>query len=117
MGANLELWTYRLFKNDCLYLEEVLQKSYAASTDNSVDHGFGYRIELRLSALLHRLGLYPLNPDLRRLLACDREHSDLSGFQRRLIAVKRMAVHRHAGGRILDVQLQNSGFWSLQRKM
>lgn len=33
MGANLELWTYRLFKNDCLYLEEVLQKSYAASTD------------------------------------------------------------------------------------
>ena len=27
MGANLELWTYRLFKNDSLYLEEVFQKS------------------------------------------------------------------------------------------
>lgn len=33
MGANLELWTYRLFKNDSLYLEEVLQKSYAGSGD------------------------------------------------------------------------------------
>jgi len=27
MGANLELWTYRLFANAVLYLEEVLQKS------------------------------------------------------------------------------------------
>ena len=32
MGANLELWTYRLFKNGSLYLEEVFQKSLAAST-------------------------------------------------------------------------------------
>ena len=29
MGANIELWTYRLFKNQLLYLEEVLQKAYA----------------------------------------------------------------------------------------
>ena len=35
MGANLELWTYRLFKNDSLYLEEVLQKSYATTTNGS----------------------------------------------------------------------------------
>jgi len=35
MGANLELWTYRLFKNDSLYLEEVLQKTYAASSDGT----------------------------------------------------------------------------------
>jgi len=28
MGANIELWTYRLFKNQFLYLEEVLQKAY-----------------------------------------------------------------------------------------
>lgn len=27
MGANIELWTYRLFTNDALYFEEVLQKS------------------------------------------------------------------------------------------
>ena len=31
MGANLELWTYRLFKNDSLYLEEVFQKSVATA--------------------------------------------------------------------------------------
>ena len=28
MGANIELWTYRLFQNNALYLEEILQKSY-----------------------------------------------------------------------------------------
>lgn len=27
MGANIELWTYRIFANDVLYLEEVFQKS------------------------------------------------------------------------------------------
>jgi predicted transport protein len=30
MGANIELWTYRLFANGALYLEEVLQKSVSA---------------------------------------------------------------------------------------
>lgn len=29
MGANIELWTYRLYKNQSLYLEEVLQKVYS----------------------------------------------------------------------------------------
>lgn len=37
MGANIELWTYRLFKNFTFYLEEVFQKTYtpagAATTD------------------------------------------------------------------------------------
>lgn len=33
MGANIELWTYRLFKNQFLYLEEVLRKSYSPPTD------------------------------------------------------------------------------------
>lgn len=28
MGASVELWTYRLFRNQTLYLEEVFQKSY-----------------------------------------------------------------------------------------
>lgn len=27
MGANIELWTYRLFKNSSLYIEEVFRKS------------------------------------------------------------------------------------------
>lgn len=31
MGANIELWTYRLFTNGALYLDEVLQKSYVDS--------------------------------------------------------------------------------------
>ena len=39
MGANLELWTYRLFKNDSLYLEEVFQKSYSAVTGLSSEKG------------------------------------------------------------------------------
>jgi predicted transport protein len=29
MKAKIELWTYRLFKNQTLYIEEVLQRSYA----------------------------------------------------------------------------------------
>jgi len=32
MGANIELWTYRRFKNGTLYLEEVLQRSYPAAS-------------------------------------------------------------------------------------
>ena len=30
MGANIELWTYRLFKSDHLYLEEVFRKSFTS---------------------------------------------------------------------------------------
>ncbi|MDQ6632399.1 MAG: DUF5655 domain-containing protein [Verrucomicrobiota bacterium] len=32
MGANIELWTYRLFKNSSVYLEEVFRKSLPASS-------------------------------------------------------------------------------------
>ncbi|MGE4488509.1 MAG: DUF5655 domain-containing protein [Kiritimatiellales bacterium] len=31
MGANIELWKYRLFANNCLYMEEVFQNTKAAS--------------------------------------------------------------------------------------
>lgn len=31
MGANIELWTYRLFKNSSIYFEEVFHKSIATS--------------------------------------------------------------------------------------
>jgi predicted transport protein len=31
MGAHIELWTYRLFANGTLYLEEVLQKAYSGT--------------------------------------------------------------------------------------
>jgi predicted transport protein len=30
MGANIELWTYRLFTNDCVYFEDVQQRSYVS---------------------------------------------------------------------------------------
>ena len=35
MGANLELWTYRVFTNDSLHLEEVFKKSLTASPSSS----------------------------------------------------------------------------------
>lgn len=36
MGANIELWQYKLFENETLYLEEVFRKSsYSRSTINS----------------------------------------------------------------------------------
>ena len=35
MGANLELWTYRVFTNDSLHLEKVFQKSLTASPSSS----------------------------------------------------------------------------------
>lgn len=34
-GANLELWTYRLFRNSSLYLEEVLQKTASSSSSGT----------------------------------------------------------------------------------
>jgi predicted transport protein len=36
MGANIELWSYRLFNNETLYLEEVLQRAYAPSVGGSI---------------------------------------------------------------------------------
>ncbi len=37
MGANIELWRYRLFENDTLYLEEVFQQTVTASPTLSSD--------------------------------------------------------------------------------
>ena len=36
MGVSLELWTYRLFENNTIYLEEVFQKAFIQTTD--LDH-------------------------------------------------------------------------------
>ena len=33
MGANIELWRYRLFKNSCLYLEEVFRRTVSTSAE------------------------------------------------------------------------------------
>ena len=37
MGANIELWRYRLFKNNVLYLEEVFQKAVSTAPDMPVN--------------------------------------------------------------------------------
>jgi predicted transport protein len=33
MGASIELWTYRIFKNQSIFLEEILQKAYTPPTE------------------------------------------------------------------------------------
>lgn len=35
MGANIELWTFRLYKNNMIYFEEVFQKSLGSETIKS----------------------------------------------------------------------------------
>ncbi len=37
MGANIELWSYRLFKNNSLYLEEIFRKSLSSSSTPAID--------------------------------------------------------------------------------
>jgi predicted transport protein len=39
MGANIELWKYRLFKNDSIYLEEVFQATRTTTLPSSTDGG------------------------------------------------------------------------------
>lgn len=37
MGANLELWTYRFFKNKTIYFEEVFQKTLSVTTESAIN--------------------------------------------------------------------------------
>ena len=39
MGANIELWRYRLFANSCLYLEEIYRKAMRTAPTTSDDSG------------------------------------------------------------------------------
>ena len=55
-AANLELWTYRLFKNGSLYLEEVFQKSLTTSPSGSPS-GNGLTAGQK-AALSRKTGLY-----------------------------------------------------------
>jgi predicted transport protein len=54
MGANIELWTYRLFKNDSLYLEEVFQRAAAASADGATLKSTGHGLTPGKKAALTR---------------------------------------------------------------
>jgi predicted transport protein len=61
MGANLELWSYRLFKNDSLYLEEVFQKSIGASSSTSGESGLTAG---QKAALTRKTGIYTFEEHL-----------------------------------------------------
>ncbi len=39
MGANIELWSYRLFENSTIYLEEVYSKSYESTGMENIPEG------------------------------------------------------------------------------
>ncbi len=61
MGANLELWSYRLYKNESLYLEEVFQKSVGASTTSS---GESSLTAGQKAALTRKTGIYTFEEHL-----------------------------------------------------
>ena len=63
MGANLELWTYRLFKNGSLYLEEVFQKSITTSPSGSPS-GNGLTAGQK-AALSRKTGSYTVEQHLK----------------------------------------------------
>lgn len=62
MGANLELWSYRLYKNDSLYLEEIFQKSIGASSSTSGDSGLTAG---QKAALTRKTGIYTFEEHLK----------------------------------------------------
>ncbi len=63
MGANLELWSYRLYRNGCLYLEEVFQKSVAASGTSSTASGSDLTAGQK-AALTRKTGSYTFQEHL-----------------------------------------------------
>ena len=62
MGANLELWTYRLFKNGSLYLEEVFQKSITTSPSRPPAAGLTAG---QKAAISRRTGSYTVEQHLK----------------------------------------------------
>lgn len=59
MGANLELWSYRLYKNDALYLEEVFQKSIGATASSETGLTAGQK-----AAITRKTGSYTFEEHL-----------------------------------------------------
>ncbi len=65
MGANIELWTYRLFKNSSLYLEEVFQKSYSAAESGEIGGKNPVMIAAgKKAAITRATGTYSVNDHL-----------------------------------------------------
>lgn len=70
MGANIELWQYRLFDGGALYLEEVFRRSAAVSVDVTVPSGSGKNPVMveagKKAAITRRTGSYTVEQHLER---------------------------------------------------
>ena len=62
MGANLELWSYRLYKDDSLYFEEIFQKSIGTSSSTS---GNSALTAGQKAALTRKTGSYTFDEHLK----------------------------------------------------
>lgn len=71
MGADLELWTYRLFTNGSLYLEEVFQKSVAIPSTGTAS-GKGMTAGKK-AALTRKTGVYTVEQHFKGKPAAIRE--------------------------------------------
>jgi predicted transport protein len=67
MGASIELWTYRLFANDTLYIEEVQQRDAGGGTGlDVVAHKNPVMVEAgRKAALTRKTGTYSVDEHLK----------------------------------------------------
>ena len=62
MGANLELWTYRVFKNGSYYFEEVFQRSVASAGNGATSHSLSPG---KKAALTRATGSYTFEQHLK----------------------------------------------------
>lgn len=65
MGANIELWTYRYFKNETIYLEEIYQKSLITGKDNFEGKNPIMVEAGKKAALARRTGVYSFNEHIQ----------------------------------------------------
>jgi len=65
MGADIELWTYRLFKNNSIFFEEVFQRSLTAADTGTSTKGHGPRLTAGKKAAITRAqGVYTFEQHL-----------------------------------------------------
>src|SRR5258708_7912084 len=63
MGANIELWSYRLFENSTLYLEEIFQRTYS-SQPTSTNKSLAQQSAGKKAAITRAQGAYTLEQHL-----------------------------------------------------
>jgi predicted transport protein len=70
MGANIELWQYRLFENDSLYLEEIFRKSTILYTEDYAKDVNKNPIMVaagKKAALTRKTGIYSFDEHIKNL--------------------------------------------------